>query len=138
MGGTSGNMANSLAQFGIRNVTVYTNPLTKELGELFAHVPQLTTFYKNETIERGHPKDVREDEGVFAVHWVWEFRKGDVFQIGSEKIVCPRNNRFYPCWNPINNRLKLDHVFKQGVMEQGKNYSHFIVSGYHFLSEYYP
>ncbi|MDC3415143.1 ADP-dependent glucokinase/phosphofructokinase [Terrihalobacillus insolitus] len=138
MGGTSGNMANTLAQFGVSNVTVYANPLTKELGELFTYVPHLTTFYQKGSVQLGHPKDVWEKQGILAVHWVWEFRKGDVFRIGSEEIISPRNNRFYPCWNPINNRLQLDPVFKDGVMEYGKNYSHFIVSGYHLLSEQYP
>lgn len=138
MGGTSGNMANALAQFGLSNVLVYTNPLTRELGELFTYTPNLKTFYMEESeVKFGHPRDVWKQEGILAVHWVWEFREGDSFKIGSQTIECPRNNRFYPCWNPINNKLQLDSVFKEGVKENGSQFSHFIVSGYHLLSEKY-
>ena len=43
LGGTSGNMARSLAPLGIP-VTVYANPLTVELAELFGDYPNLSVI----------------------------------------------------------------------------------------------
>ncbi len=66
MGGTSGNMANSLAPLPLPRILVYANPLTKEQAELF--VPSDNLFVINPSSElkrlaRGgylcHPLDLR-------------------------------------------------------------------------------
>lgn len=93
------------------------------------------------------------DQGMRALHWVLEFGAGESFHLpavtegrseeGNDTVavveaVTPRANRFIAAWNPENNRLRIDPVFESGLLALGDRFSHFIVSGFHLLSERYP
>ena len=74
MGGTSGNMANFLAPLPLPRILVYANPLTKEQAELFADSENL--FVINQDGELEHPHKAWRGEGIFAIHWIFEYPKG--------------------------------------------------------------
>ena len=57
MGGTSGNMANSLSPLGFPMV-VYANPLTRELAELFVERPNLKVLAADGTLKA--PKEAAQ------------------------------------------------------------------------------
>ena len=139
LGGTSANMASTLCQIGLSKVIVYANPLTRQLAELFPPVDNLYVFTERDGAPRlSHPQQAWKNEGIFAVHWIFDFPAGLRVKVGDEVFTTPRANRFIAAWNPINNQLELDPIFTKGVLEHARGISHFLLSGYHIISESYP
>lgn len=138
LGGTSANMARSLAPLGIP-VTVYANPLTKELGNLFGDSPHIHVIHSQGSgYERAHPREAAQDSGVFAIHWIFEYGTDFRLDLDGTVIQPHRANRYIPSWNPRNNQFHMDPVFSDGFMELHDEYSHLLFSGFHILSETYP
>lgn len=135
MGGTSGNMANSLASLGFP-LMVYANPLTKELAELFVERPNLRVLASDGTLKP--PKAAAQGSGVEALHLIVEYTTGDSIKVQGKTIVTPRSNRFIAAWNPVNNRLQINPGWKANFLKRAGEFSHFVVSGFHILSEKYP
>jgi ADP-dependent phosphofructokinase/glucokinase len=135
MGGTSGNMANSLSPLGFPMV-VYANPLTRELAELFVDRPNLKVLAADGTPKP--PKEAAQGEGIKALHLIVEYSTGDTVTVKGKKITTPRANRFIAAWNPVNNKLQIDPTWKTNFLAMADQVSHFVVSGFHILSERYP
>ena len=135
MGGTSGNMANSLSPLGFPMV-VYANPLTRELAELFVERPNLKVLAADGTLKA--PKEAAQGEGIKALHMIVEYSTGDTVTVKGKKITTPRANRFIAAWNPVNNKLQIDPTWKENFLAIAGQFSHFVVSGFHILSERYP
>ncbi len=136
MGGTSGNMANSLAPLPLSKILVYASPLTREQAELFVDSENLYVINKEGDLQ--NPHKAWRGEGIYAIHWIFEYPKGLKLKIGDTVLESPRANRFIAAWNPINNKLQIEAGFQKhlpGLLDQ---FSHFIVSGFHILSETYP
>ena len=136
MGGTSGNMANSLAPLPLPRILVYANPLTKEQAELF--VPSDNLFVINPSGKLESPQSAWQGEGIYAIHWIFEYPQGLKLRIGDTVIESPRANRYIAAWNPINNKLQIEENFMKHLPAIAGGFSHFIVSGFHILSEKYP
>ena len=45
------------------------------------------------------------------VHWVLNYKEGDVIKIGNKTIKCKRTNRFIATYDPANLDLKIDSRF---------------------------
>jgi len=135
LGGTSANMAVALASFGFKKVLVYANPLTKELAELFPDFENIYVLSSEGKID--HPKNAWKGEGIFAIHWIFEFSKGQVLNL-RKKIVCPRDNRYIPSWNPVNSKLKIAEHFKRYYPKMAKDFTHFLIAGFHIMRDVYP
>ncbi len=136
MGGTSGNMANSLCPMPFSQILVYANPLTKEQAELFLDEPNLHVLTDNHELK--HPYQAWEDEGIFALHWIFEYQAGEKIDLPGLKFETPRANRFIAAWNPVNNKLQIKDSFKEGLLQRANEFTHMLVSGFHILSETYP
>lgn len=138
LGGTSANMARSLAPLGIP-VTVYANPLTKELARLFGDSDTLNMIAeRNGAYELMKPVDAAREEGVFAIHWIFEYGPEFEIELDGQTVKPHRANRYIPSWNPANNQFKMDPVFAEGFRQRIGGYSHLLFSGFHILSEEYP
>ncbi|HHW10222.1 MAG TPA: hypothetical protein GXX29_09635 [Firmicutes bacterium] len=135
MGGTSGNMANSLSPLGFP-VVVYAHPLTKELAELFVERPNLKVLADDGELRA--PKEAAKGEGIKALHLIVEYSTGDSITIGGQTITAPRANRYIAAWNPVNNKLQINPAWKKNMLEKAGLFSHFVISGFHILSEKYP
>jgi len=139
LGGTSGCMANSLAPISIRKILVYANPLTKQLLELFTDNDNLFVATQiGDEVQLKNPTKAYQREGIEAMHWGFEFSEGTTIKLDNLTLTAPRTSRFYPCWNPVNNKLQLLEAFKEGVLQYIDQFSHFIVAGYQVLSPDYP
>ncbi|MGI6038062.1 MAG: ADP-dependent glucokinase/phosphofructokinase [Limnochordia bacterium] len=139
IGGTSGNMANYLSPIGFEQILVYANPLTKEQAELFIDRPNLFVMVEEDgEYVLKQPRQAYEGEGVYAVHWIFEYPAGLEINIPGLQFTTPRANRYIAAWNPINNRLQVREDFKAGVVAKNESFSHFVISGFHILSENYP
>lgn len=137
LGGTSGNMANSLAPLGLP-ILVYAYPLSRQLADLFVPLPNLTVLAEEGgEIRRLTPREVEAPETINALHLIAEYPKGYRVQGGGEDFETPRANRFIAGWNPTNSQLRIDPVFRKGLLAQAHNFSHFIISGFHILAETY-
>ena len=139
LGGTSGCMANSLAPLGLRKILVYANPLTKQLLELFVDSDNLFVAAQiGDEVQLKQPRKAYQREGIEAMHWGFEFAEGTTIKLNDLTLTAPRTSRFYPCWNPVNNKLQLSEAFKRGVLQYIDQFSHFLVAGYQVLSPDYP
>ncbi|HQK22431.1 MAG TPA: ADP-dependent glucokinase/phosphofructokinase [Candidatus Latescibacteria bacterium] len=136
LGGTSANMAVTVASLGVPRVLVYANPLTKPLAQAFPSLPNLLTIGPDGTV--GSPRDVAQGDDVFAIHWIFEYQKDDTIRIDGQTLTAPRANRFIPSWNPANNQLRLAPGFKATFLKDADRFSHLLVSGFHILSDRYP
>ena len=92
----------------------------------------------NGNIQLEHPHQAWQHKGIEAIHWGFEFAQGTKIQLNGITLTAPRTSRFYPCWNPVNEKLLLSPLFKKGVSHFIDQFSHFIVSGYQLLSPNYP
>ncbi len=138
LGGTSGNMARTLAPLGIP-VTVYANPLTEELADLFGDWNNLTTIVKRDDEYRQiTPKQAALEKGVFAIHWIFEYGTDFNLELDGITVHPERANRYIPSWNPRNNQFRMDPDFAEGFLSLAQSYSHLLFSGFHLLSERYP
>lgn len=139
MGGTSGNMANYLAPLGFRQILCYANPLPKQLAELFIDAPNLYVMAEdNRNYSLKRPLEAFQGEKLDALHWIGDYTDGISVSFGEHTFTTPRANRFIAAWNPINNKLQVSKVFQDGLLQMAGEFSHFIVSGFHILSESYP
>ncbi|RJP25386.1 MAG: hypothetical protein C4527_17100 [Candidatus Omnitrophota bacterium] len=138
LGGTSGNMARSLAPLGIP-VTVYANPLTVELAERFGDYDNLRVISQSKDGYRlQKPIDAAFEQGVFAIHWILEYGSDFSMNFGELNVSPNRANRYIPSWNPRNNQFKMEETFANGFVSLIDSYSHLFFSGFHILSDRYP
>lgn len=138
LGGTSGNMSSALTPLGVK-ILVYASPLTTDLAELFVQADNLNVLVE----EDGRPvlktpRAAASRPGIEAIHWIFEYPEGLTIRVGARQFTTPRANRFIASWNPVNNQLRIDPSFKRGLLQLAGEFSHFIVSGFHILSEIYP
>ncbi len=138
LGGTSGNMGRALAPLGIP-VTVYANPLTVELADLFGNYDNLKVISRqdhNYVLKK--PKEAATEHGVFAIHWILEYSSDFELDLDGYRVAPGRANRYIPAWNPRNNQFKMSDIFAEGFLSLIDSYSHLLFSGFHILSEKYP
>lgn len=155
-GGTCGNMTSMLAPLGFPRILLYVNPLTREQAELLPQHDNVKVVVRQEGESEGggaggsgagfvlrKPIDAWREEGVKAVHWIFEYPEGMRIRVPSAgiDITAPRANRYIASYNPINNQLRINPDFKAGLLsliESGERFTHFIIAGFHILSEKYP
>lgn len=137
LGGTSGNMANSLAPLGLPLV-VYAYPLSRPLAELFVPANNLTVLVEEDGEFHFVPPGMAPaaDE-LKALHLIIEYPEGFPVKFGALDFTTPRTNRFIAGWNPTNSQLRINDSFRRGFLAQANHFSHFIISGFHILAERY-
>jgi ADP-dependent phosphofructokinase/glucokinase len=134
LGGTSANMAKTLSHFPFPKILIYAYPLTKELVNLFPKSENLFIVHNNTL---SHPQDIQVENGIKAIHWIFEFSEGQGMKIGKEIYTCPRSNRFIASWNPVNSRLEIREPFRSYALEHANEISKFLVSGFHIMRDNY-
>jgi len=138
LGGTSGNMARALVPLNIP-VTVYANPLTQELADLFGDHKTLWVIQQNgEKYVLQSPKQAANEEGIFAIHWIFEYGTDFKMMLDGKRIHPNRANRYIPSWNPRNNQFRMSPQFAEGFLSLIDQYEYLLFSGFHILSESYP
>ncbi len=139
MGGTSGNMTNSLTPLGFPLIVAYANPLTLQQAELFVESNRLFMICEEEDkFVLKPPREAYQGEGIHAIHWIFEYPAGLKISWDDKSLETPRANRFIAAWNPINNKLKITDTFQRGLLSMIDKFSYMLVAGYHLLSEKYP
>ena len=146
-GGTCGNMVSMLAPLGFEQILLYVNPLTREQAELLPPHENVKVIVAEEGADGAAsyrlttPAKAWREEGVKAVHWIFEYPEGMRICAGGIDVRAPRANRYIAAYNPVNNQLVINRHFKAGLLElieSGERFTHFIIAGFHILSERYP
>lgn len=131
MGGQGGIVANALAACGVQKVYAHANSLPEKQAEQFLKLNNLCSFDEN-GVEKPAFKINRSND-IPLIHWILEFDKGDVFEIGGQRAVCPKSNRFIATYDPLNLSLTIDEAFVRDIENQKLNFV--VLSGFHALTK---
>lgn len=133
MGGQGGIIGNVMSAAGIKNVLVHAASLPKEQSSLFLDNENLKSALQDGTLKQA--SKIERSEDIPLIHWILEFKKGDVIIVEGEEYRCPKSNRFIATWDPLNFRLALDPGFVIAVNNYNKPITHCLLSGYQMLTE---
>lgn len=131
MGGQGGIVANVLAVTGVKKVYAHTNSLPKLQAEQFLKLDNLLSFDENGQEAPAYAIDRQTD--IPLIHWIIEFDRGDVVNVGDESFECPKSNRFIATYDPLNFHLAMDENFVKTTQNQKIDY--IVLSGFHALTE---
>ncbi len=132
MGGQGGIVANALAVAGVRKVFVHTNSLPELQAKQFLALDNLLSFDADGTEKPAY--QINRETDIPLIHWILEFDKGDVVEIGGKSFVCPKSNRFIATYDPLNLYLVMDEHFVEKMSKEKADYV--ILSGFHALTEH--
>ena len=134
LGGNAGIMANVLAELGARPVLNAPALGAKLAGMLHAgvRVPALSTTEPGPV--GGETKanlDRYQDLETEMVHFVFQFKKGDLVASGQSRIIAPSDNRFIATYDPVNTRLLSSKHFDSYCLENIQKIDGALLSGFH-------
>ena len=129
MGGQGGIIANTLSVLGIEQVLAHTNSHPRLQAEQFFNYDNLLALDANGKLHKAREYDCPDD--LPLVHWIIEFDKDDIFQLGGKKYVCPKSNRFIATYDPANLQMQINPGFIKYLDQH--NFDYLILSGYHNL-----
>jgi ADP-dependent phosphofructokinase/glucokinase len=132
MGGQGGIIANVMSVCDIQNVYVHTASHGQEQAQLFLDKANLQTTNGQGQMAKAKTT-IRPNEKPL-IHWILEFSKGDVFEIGTESFTCPKSNRFIATYDPLNFDLHLVEAFSQAMQKPTTPLDVVLMSGFHMLS----
>lgn len=124
LGGNAGIMANALASLGARPVLNAPALGMRLAGMLHAgvRVPG--------PVEPGWATGKQETEEEM-VHFVFQFKKGEVVATGQSRITAPGDNRFIATYDPVNTRLASSKHFDSYCLENIRDFDGALLSGFH-------
>ena len=127
IGGQGGIMANVLATVGVQKVFTHTNSLPKLQADQFVKLDNLLSFDENGILKPAYQINRKND--LPLIHWIIEFKRGDIIEIEGKKFKCPKANRFIATYDPLNLKLALDENFMQNVQKESLDFV--VLSGFH-------
>ncbi|MFX1514321.1 MAG: ADP-dependent glucokinase/phosphofructokinase [Promethearchaeota archaeon] len=131
MGGQAGIMANLLSLF--TEVIVHVCNLSKTQADLFHHKNVFVPHFENKKPLLIHPQQAWQKNVPDLVHWIIEFKKGDILQLGDQLFVCPRDNRFIASFDTPNSSLEINPDFLEGIKPILSKTQACILAGFHLL-----
>lgn len=138
MGGNMGIMSNVLSELGASKVVPNVASLSKLQLSFFSNKSIYHPFegrlYKSSELEKILPKHDSNNKPEL-IHFVFDFRKGDVVSISGQEFTVPRENRFIATYDPLNFELHMDAEFRKYSMNHVSEMDGAIISGYHMLQE---
>jgi Archaeal ADP-dependent phosphofructokinase/glucokinase len=136
MGGNMGIMSNVLSELGASRVVPNVASLSKLQLSFFSNKAIYHPFegklYKSAELEKFLPANNNQPE---LIHFVFDFRKGDVVSFSGQEFEVPRENRFIATYDPLNFELHMDEEFRNYSMDHVSEMNGAIISGYHMLHE---
>lgn len=142
LGGTSANMAVSVATLGLDPVILYAYPPSRRVYSLFPTQQSIQTYTTDPLPKRVPVSTLAEqlphDEPWDApVHWIFEYDPNLEVDLGGKVFHPPRANRFIAGWNPANRQLQLQSAYVQALLREAHAVRFFFLSGYHIFAERY-
>lgn len=136
MGGNMGIMSNVLSELGASSVVPNVASLSKLQLSFFSNKAIYHPFegklYKSSELVNLLPENNDNPE---LIHFVFDFRKGDVVSFSGQEFSVPRENRFIATYDPLNFELHMDEEFRNYSLKHVSEMDGAIISGYHMLHE---
>jgi ADP-dependent phosphofructokinase/glucokinase len=132
LGGNAGIMANVLAVLGAKPVLNAPELGAKLAGMIHAgvHVPRIAELGPAAGETKANLERDRDAE-TEMVHFVFQFKKGDLVASGQSRIIAPSDNRFIATYDPVNTRLHSSKHFDSYCLENIREIDGVLLSGFH-------
>jgi ADP-dependent phosphofructokinase/glucokinase len=127
LGGNAGIMANVLAALGEKPVLNAPALGPRLAGMLHAGV-RVPVFGSLMEPDRAAGELEADQE---MMHFVFQFKKGDVIHTGQSRIIAPSDNRFIATYDPVNIRLLSSRHFDFYCLENIGHFDGALLSGFH-------
>ena len=130
LGGNAGIMANVLAKLGAWPV-LNAPALGPRLADMLhpdVGIP-VSRILKEPLLAAGEPELDKK-----AMHFVFQFKKGDEVSTPAGRIIAPSDNRFIATYDPVNTSLKTNANFDEYCRENAGNFDGALLSGFHLAS----
>jgi ADP-dependent phosphofructokinase/glucokinase len=134
LGGNAGIMANVLAALGAKPVLNALALGAKLAGMLHSgvRVPASSTAEPGPAGGETRANLERDqDLETEMVHFVFQFKKGDLVASGQSRIIAPSDNRFIATYDPVNTRLLTSKHFDSYCLENIREIDGVLLSGFH-------
>ncbi len=134
LGGNAGIMANVLASMGARPVLNAPALGPRLAGMLHPEVGIPNSgILKEPCLAVGEPELDKE-----AMHFVFQFKKGDAVSSLDNRIIAAGDNRFIATYDPVNTSLKTKADFDAYCLANAGEFDGALLSGFHLAtSEHY-
>lgn len=132
MGGQAGIIANIMSVCGVGKVYAHAISLSENQSKMFVNKPNLLgvddkgEFKQISGIKRAKDNDL--------IHWILEFNKDDVIEVGGTKYQCPRANRLIGTYDPDNLDLRIDPNFSKALKCPKVPVDFVLLSGYQLMA----
>jgi len=139
LGGNAGIMANFLATMGARPVLNAPALGPRLAGMLHPDVSiPVYGILKEPRLAAGEPEMDKE-----AMHFVFQFKKGDAVSAPDNRIIAAGDNRFIATYDPVNASLKTNANFDAYCLANAGDFDGALLSGFHLApiehyQEIYP
>lgn len=149
LGGNAGIMANILAALGAKPVLNAPALGSRISGMLHAGILILDGQTETEKIKsdqsrnksfnrsknqiRGTGKKRDSEKETEMVHFVFQFKKGDVIFVGQSSITAPSDNRFIATYDPVNTKILTSRRFDDYCLENIEDINGALLSGFHLV-----
>ncbi|MEA1907819.1 MAG: ADP-dependent glucokinase/phosphofructokinase [Euryarchaeota archaeon] len=137
LGGNAGIAADVLSNLGASLVIPNVACPSRKQVDLFSGEMIRIPVYKDGDISLLKPGDTvgcEED----ALHYVFDFKKGDKVTLCGKTISVPNNNRIIATYDPKNISLYMDDAFREYSLAHIKEMDGALISGFHLLRNTYP
>jgi ADP-dependent phosphofructokinase/glucokinase len=127
LGGNAGIMANVLASMGARPVLNAPALGPRLAGMLHPDVSiPVSGILKEPRLAAGEPELDKE-----AMHFVFQFKKGDAVSAPDNRIIAAGDNRFIATYDPVNTSLKTNADFDAFCLANAGEFDGALLSGFH-------
>ncbi len=126
VGGPVGIVGNVLAELGIRCLIH---------GPSFSPRQVKVLRKELEMVRGGSFSQIEEDPGdPDLVHWIFEFKRGEIGKFGNKVVRAPRENRVIFSYDWLNSKMYIREEYKRASRKIGEEFPLAIISGYHLLT----
>ena len=130
LGGNAGIMANVLADLGARPI-LNAPAMGPGLAALLR--PEVRLPFSGSLVKPGRVASSKKDDHPEPVHYVFQFKRGEVIQYGRERFIVPQDNRFIASYDPVNTALASSPDFDSYCLKHISVFSGAMISGFHLL-----
>ncbi|MCK5159265.1 MAG: hypothetical protein KAR08_08920 [Candidatus Heimdallarchaeota archaeon] len=131
IGGQAGIIANLLKKINVNQILLSLPIFNKELMKLLDS-SILVVSETGERLSLEEVKNIDEHESNPIIHYVFEFTEGR-YSFGDKIVECKRSNRFIISFDLVNSILKIRDSFYNFSIDNIRNFSLAIVSGFHLV-----
>ncbi len=129
MGGQAGIIANQMAALGANSI-VYTSLLSPKQGSMF--FPQVKVPVVSDKLQVKNVMDSVRTQDHTKVNWIFEYGKGEQFEIDGQVIRTPRANRVILATRPEGVVMGFSEEMRDHLPELGQQLDVAFMAGFHY------